>query len=225
MGGKERGSVSLEIEQRTRRVHEAADDETAHGAAGKVQRGAFLHSEMLDQPTLGEEVGGQLYRASHTSPDHGGADAAVESTDALAPVDLAHAVEEVLVLVLGADGEEGREALEAGLDEEEGAAGGGANDAGRGAAQHVDAEALDLFVAKDEFRQGGAHGLVEAETAAVEEDLVNVGGAETAVNAAEALVLDDDGDAVEGTAVKVGVVSLALELALQLHSTRLRFLG
>lgn len=120
--------------------------------------------------------------------------------------------------MLRPDGRKGRVALQACLDEEEGRAHGGADDARGGAAEHVDAHALHLGVAEDEVREGPTHGLVEAEAAAVEEDLVEVGRAEAAVNAAEALVADDDGDAVDGAPVVVRLVALALEFALELHS-------
>lgn len=65
-----------------------------------------------------------------------------------------------------------------------------------------------------------AHGLIEAQTAAVEEDLVNVGGTETAVDGADSLVADDDADAVDGSSVVVRLVAFVLELALQLHAAR-----
>lgn len=120
--------------------------------------------------------------------------------------------------MLGADGQEGAVALQSSLDEEEGAAGGGADDAAGGAAEHVDAEVLLLAVAQEQGGQAVAHGLVEAEAAAVEQDLVDVGAADAAVYAPEPLVPHDDADAVEGPAVVVRLVALGLQLALQLHS-------
>lgn len=199
-------------------MHHDADHETASGAAGQVQQGALLHAQVLLQTALGEKVGGQLDGAAEAGADHGGADAAVQAAHALGLEDLAEAVPGVAVAVLGADGQKGREALQAGLDEEEGRAGGGAHDARGGAAEHVDAQALGLAVLEDERGEGLAHGLVEAEAAAVEQDLVDVGAADAAVDAAQALVAHDDGDAVEGTAVVVRLVALGLELALQLHA-------
>src|SRR5690606_10454014 len=139
----------------------------------------------------GKKVRRQLDRAPHTRPDHRGPYAAVYTPDPLGAEDLPHAVDEVPVPVLGADGPEGRVALQAGLDEEEGAPRGGADHARRGAAEHVDAHALDGGVAEDEAGEGLAHGLVEAEAAPVEDHLVDVGGAEAAVDAAHALVADD----------------------------------
>lgn len=199
-------------------MHEAADHETADGAAREVKRGPLFHVEVPHQPPLGEEVRRQLHGAPHTGTDHGGADTPVEPKDAIALADLLRAVEKMLIPVLRPDGRKGREALQACLDEEEGRAHGSADDARGGAAEHVDTHALNLGVAKDEVRDGPAHGLVEAEAAAVEEDLVDVGRAEAAVDAAEPLVADDDGDAVEGAPIVVRLVGLGLEFALELHS-------
>ena len=199
-------------------MHENAHDKSADGAAGQMQRGALLHAQVLDEPPLGEKIGGQLHAAAEAGADHGSAHAAVQAAEALGAVDLAHAVEGVAVVVLGADGAEGAEALQARLDEEEGRAGGGADDARRGAAEHVDAEVLALRVAQQQRGQAGAHGLVEAQAAAVEQDLVDVGAADAAVEAAHALVAHNDGYAVEGAAVVVRLVALGLQLALQLHA-------
>lgn len=109
-------------------MHDATDDEPRHGAAGQVERGALLHTEVADKPPLGEEVGGQLNGASETCTDHSGADTAVEASDALGAVDLGGTVESVSVTMLGADGQERGIALEAGLDQEERATGGGTDD-------------------------------------------------------------------------------------------------
>lgn len=214
------GSFTRGMGRRTRRVHDAADDKAADGAAGEVEGRALLHAEVPHESPLGEEVCGQLDGAAEAGADHGGADAAVEAREALGAVDGGEAVHGVLVVVLGADGQEGREALQAGLDEEEGAAHGGADDAGAGAAEHVDAQVLRLAVLEDEGGEAVAHGLVEAEAAAVEEDLVDVGAADAAVDALEALVLDDDAHALERSAVLVRLVALVLELALELHAVR-----
>lgn len=200
-------------------MHEAADYETRHGAASQMQGSAFVCAEMLDHRPLGEEVRGELDGASEAGPDHGGAHAPVQPPgDALGLVDLPHAVEGVAVLVLRADGEQRREALEARLDEEEGAARGRADDAGAGAAEHVDAQALLAAVLVDQGGQAVPHGLVEAQAAAVEQDLVDVGAAETPVDAAQSLVLYDDLDAVEGALVMPNLVAFRLELTLELHS-------
>ena len=119
--------------------------------------------------------------------------------------------------MLRAHGPRGRVALQARLDEEERAAGGGAQDARRGAREDVDAEGLDGLVAVDRRRQGPAQRLVEAQPAPVQQDLVDVGGADAAVDA-EALVAHDHRDAVEGAFVEFGLVAFVLELALELHA-------
>lgn len=198
----------------TRGVHDAADDEAADRRTGQMQRRALLHAGVLDELSLGQEIRGELDGAAGAGADHGGGDAAVQAGEALGAVDLPQAVPGIAVVVLGADGPDGREALQPGLDEEEGASGGGADDAGRGAAEDVDGEVLGVFVVEEEARQALAHGLVEAQAAAVEQDLVDVGGAEAAVDAADALVLDDDADAVDRAAVVLGLGAFGLQLAL-----------
>jgi len=94
--------------------------------------------------------------------------------------------------VLGTDGKERRVALQPRLDQKEGTAGGGANDTGRCATEHVDGQRLGLDIVEYEFRQRLAHRLVKAETAAVEENLVNVGRAQAPIYAAYAFISNDD---------------------------------
>lgn len=202
----------------TGRVHDAADDKAADGAAREVQGRALVHGGVADEAPLGEEVGGQLDGAAEPRPDHGCAGAAVQARDALGAEDAGQAVERVAVPVLGADGPGGRVALQARLDEEEGAPRGGAEDAGGSAAQHVDGHVLGMLVVEEQGSQALAHGLIEAQPTAVEQDLVDVGGAQAAVDTAQALVPDDDADAVQGPAVVVRLVTLGLELALELHA-------
>lgn len=209
--------LGSEIKKLTRGVHDAADDETRHGAASQVQRGALLHAEVADEPALGEEVGGELDGAPEAGADHGGADAAVEAADALGAVDLRGAVEGVAVAVLGADGQEGGVALEAGLDEEERAAGGGADDARRRAAEHVDGQVLLGAVLQQQRREPLAHRLVEPQPAPVQQDLVYVRAPQAPVDAPQPLVPYDDADAVERAPVVVWLVTFRLELALELH--------
>jgi hypothetical protein len=184
-------------------MHEAANNETADSTACKVQRGALLHTSVADELSLGQEVRGQLDGATEAGSDHGSANTTVQPTNALSAVDAGQAVERIAVLVLGADGAERRVALQARLDEEKGAAGGGANHARGGAAEHVDEEVLGFFILQEQASQGFAHGVVEAETAAIEEDLVDVGGAETAVYAPKTFVAHDDTDAMDGAPVVV----------------------
>ena len=134
--------------------------------------------------SFGEEVGRQLHTRPESRAHHSGPDAAVETLDSLAFVDLAETVPGVAILVLGAYGEEGGEGLQPGFDEEEGRACRGAEDAGGGAGEDVDGEGLVGFDVW-EFRGGevlvevegvdvGADGVVEAEAAAVEGHLVDV---------------------------------------------------
>ncbi len=124
-GGRERGGEGKEWKDEkgnrlpTRGVHEDADDEAADGATGQVQQRALVHAEVAHEAALGEEVGGQLHGAAEAGADHGGADAAVQAARALGGVDLAQAVPGVAVVVLGADGQEGRVALQPRLDQEE----------------------------------------------------------------------------------------------------------
>lgn len=201
-------------------MHHAAHGKTAHGTAGKVQSRTLLHVKVPNQTPLGEKVRRQLHRAPKACPDHGGADAAIQPAQALGAEDGVEPVPCAAVLVLRAHGPERREALQARLDEEEGAAGTRADDARGGAAEHVDAQVLGGAVPEEQGGEAVAHGLVEAQAAAVEEDLVDVGGAEAAVDGADALVPHDDADAVEGPAVVVRLMALVLEFALQLHADR-----
>lgn len=111
-----------------------------------------------------------------------------------------------------------REALQPRLDQKERRPRRRADDTRRRAAEHVDAQVLCVRVAEEQRGEALAHGVVEAEPAAVEHDLVDVGAAEAAVDAADAFVADDDADAVEGAAVVEGRGAFLLELALELHT-------
>ena len=68
----------------------------------------------------------QLHTAPEPRPHNRRPHPSVETTDTLGAMDFPKAVHCILVTVLGAHGEEGREGLQARLDEEEGGAGGGA---------------------------------------------------------------------------------------------------
>lgn len=199
-------------------MHNHAHHKATCRTTGKMQRRTLLHPQVLHQPPLRKKVRRQLHRAPEAGANHGRAHTPVQPTHALAPVDLRQAVPRVAVVVLGADGPEGGIALQARLGQEKGAAGGGADDARPRAAKHVDAQALRLVVVKERARQRAAHGLVEAQPAAVEQDLVDVGAPQPAVDAADALVAHDDGHAVDRAAVVVWLVALVLELALELHA-------
>lgn len=151
-----------DVAQLTRRVHDAANDESGGRTTGQMERRAFLHAQMLDQTTLGKEVGRQLDGATETSPNHGGADSTVQTTNALTLVDLTQAVERVTVLVLGTNGKERRIRLETSLDKEEGRSACGTDDTGRGTGEDVDSERLDRRIVVDSSRHALAQGLVEA---------------------------------------------------------------
>lgn len=64
--------------------------------------------------------------------------------------------------------------MQAGLDKEEWRTSGGTDDTGGCASEDVHAEGLDLRITVDGGCEVGADGLVETETAAVQEDLVNI---------------------------------------------------
>lgn len=202
----------------TRGVHDAADDEAADRRAGKMQRRALLHAGVLDQLSLCQEVCWQLDGASEASSNHGGAYAAIQAEESLAAVDLSQAIPKIAIVVLGADRPNGRIALQTGLDQEKGTASSCADDTRRGTAEDIDGQVLRFLVAEEQVRHGLSHGLIEAKPASVEQDLVDVGGAKTAVYAPDAFILDDDADAVDRAPVVLRLGALGLQLALQLLS-------
>ena len=157
-----------------RRMHEHAHDEAAAGAAHQMQREPLLHVEVLDETTFGEEVRGQLDAAAEAGAHHGRPDAAVESTDALGAMDCVEAVPGIAVVVLGADGQEGRVRLQAGLDEEEGGSEGCADDARGRAGEDINGQRLDIGRGVEHGREGRAERLVESEAAPVQNHLVDV---------------------------------------------------
>lgn len=120
--------------------------------------------------------------------------------------------------MLSADGSYGREALQTGLDKEKGTASSRTEDSGGGASKDVDGHVLRVLVLEEQRGERLSQGLVEAETATVEQHLVDVGGAQTAVYALDALILDDDADAVDRTAIVLRLRAFELQLALQLLS-------
>lgn len=168
-----------------------------------MQRRPLLHTRMLHQSSLCKEIRRQLHRATKARSDHRSANSTIQSPYALGTIDLSQAIKRVLVIMLRAHWQKGRIALQSRLDEEEGRTRSGANDTRRGTTEHVDGEVLGFAVLEKNLGESFAHGFVEAEAAAVEEDLVDVGAADTAVDAADALVADDDADAVDGPAVVV----------------------
>lgn len=159
---------------RIRGVHNTANDEATRGTTRHMQRHTLLHAEMLDEPPLCEKVRGQLDRAAEPRSYHCGSHAPIQSLYALGRVDLTHAVERVAVVVLGADGEEGRVRLQPRFHEEEGGSGCGAEDPRRGACEKVYREGLYSGVVVEGCGESFADGLVEAQAAAVQGHLVNV---------------------------------------------------
>lgn len=109
-------------------MHEAAHNEARSCATGQVQSRTLLHTQVAGQTALGKEVCGELHGTAETSADHSSADTTVDTLDTLALVDLAKAIERVLIVVLGADREEWRVGLKTGLDKEERRARCGTND-------------------------------------------------------------------------------------------------
>lgn len=185
-----------------------------------MQTGTLLHIEVTNQTPFRKEVSGKLNRATKCSSDHSSLHTTVQTTDSLGSVNRFEAVPCASVVVLGTNRPEGREALQTGLDQEKWAASRGADYARSSTAEHVNSQILGLSVLEEEACERIAHGVVEAETAAIEEDLVDVGGADTAVDIAETFVAYDDAHAVDRSSVMVRLVALVLKLALQLHTAR-----
>lgn len=63
-----------------------------------------------------------------------------------------------------------------------------------------------------------AHGLVEAQSAAIEKHLVHISCAETSVDGADAFVTYNHADAMDRSTIMMRLVSLSLEFSLQLHA-------
>ena len=202
----------------TWRMHDNTHNKTAGCTAGKIQRRALLHPEVPHQPSLREKVCRQLHRAPEARPDHGRANATIQTAHTLALVDLRQAIPRIPVVVLRPDRPERRVALQPRLDQEERTAGRSTDDARPRAAKHVDAQALLLFVLEYDAGQGAPHGLVESQPAPVQQDLVDVGASQPPVDAAQPLVAHNDRHAVDGAPVVVWLVALVLELALELHA-------
>ncbi len=54
-----------------RGVHNAANDEATRGTTSNMQRHALFHTQVFYQPSLCEEIRGELYRAAETCAYHG----------------------------------------------------------------------------------------------------------------------------------------------------------
>lgn len=94
-------------------MHEAAYDETRACTTGKVQGRSFLHAKVLGQAALSKEVCRKLDSTAETRANHSCADTSVHAFDTFTVVDLAQAVERILVMVLSTDREERRVRLQA----------------------------------------------------------------------------------------------------------------
>lgn len=79
-----------------------------------------------------------------------------------------------------------------------------------------------MVVLVDQSGKSLAHRFVKAKPASIEENLVNVGGANATIYSAHSLVSDYDRYAMDGTAIKVWLVTFSLKLSLQLHPTQRR---
>lgn len=158
----------------TRRVHKAAHHKARGRTTGQMQSRPFLHVQMSGQSALGKEICGKLDSAAETGTDHSGTHSAVHAFDTFALVDFAQSVKRVFIVVLGADREEGRVGLQARLDQEEWRTSCGPNDAGGSTSKYIGSKRLNLWVAIDGRCDAGADGLVETETAAVEQDLIDI---------------------------------------------------
>lgn len=121
-------------------------------------------------------------------------------------------------MVLSTNRPEFREALKTGLHKEEWTASRGTDNSRSCTAEHVDAQILGISVFEDEFRERITHGVIEAQTTAIEEDLVDVGSADTAVDFTNTLVAYNDAHAMDRSSVVVRLVALVLKFALQLHA-------
>lgn len=87
-------------------MHEAAHNEAGSCATSQMQSRTLFHTQVVGQTALGKEVCGKLHGAAETGADHSSTDTTVDTLDALALVDLAKAIKRILIVVLGADGEE-----------------------------------------------------------------------------------------------------------------------
>lgn len=139
-----------------------------------MQSGAFLHSQVPRQAALGKEVCGELNSTAETGTDHSSPNTTVDTLHALTPVDLAQTIDGVLIVMLSTDGKEGRIGLQAGLHQEEWRSSSSTNNSRCRTGEDINAERLHLGVAVNGICDVGTDGFVEAETAAIKEDLINV---------------------------------------------------
>lgn len=158
----------------TRRMHEAAHNKARCRTASQVQSRAFLHTQVPSQAALGKEVCGELDGTAKAGTDHSGPNATVNTLDTLTSIDLAQAIERVLIVVLGTDREKWRIGLQAGLHQEERRSGSRTDNSGCRTSKDICTQGLHLWIAVNGICDVGANGFVKAETAAVQKDLVDV---------------------------------------------------
>jgi hypothetical protein len=75
----------------------------------------LFNAQVLIETTLSKEVCGKLDRTAKARANHRSPDTAIDTLDTLAAVNLAEAVDGVLIVMLRADGKERRIGLEASL--------------------------------------------------------------------------------------------------------------
>ena len=139
-----------------------------------MQSRALLHPKVPSQAALGKEVCRELNRTAETGTDHSGSNTTVYTLHTFASIDLGQAIDRVLIVMLSPDREEGRIGLQAGLHQEEWGSGSRTNNTRHRTGENIDAEGLYLWIFIDGTCDVGANGFVEAETATVQEDLVDV---------------------------------------------------
>jgi hypothetical protein len=183
-----------------------------------MQARALLHTKMPNQTALCKEVCGELNRATEGSSDHSSLNTTVETTNTLSTVNRLEAMPCARVMVLSTNRPEFREALKTGLYKEEWTASRGTDNSGSCTAEHVDAQILSISIFEEEFGERITHGIIEAQTAAIEEDLIDIGSADTAVNFPKSFVAYNNAHAVDRSSVVVRLVALILKFALQLHA-------
>ena len=71
-----------------------------------MQSRTLLHTQVAGQTALGKEVRGELHSTTKTGTDHSSTDTTVDTLDSLTLVNLAKTIKRVLIVVLGANGEE-----------------------------------------------------------------------------------------------------------------------
>lgn len=140
--------------------------------------------------------------------------------------------------MLSTNGEEGRVGLQASLHQEERRSGRSTDDSGGGSSKDISSEGLDFRVAVDGSCDTGTDRLVETQTAAVEQDLVDVldiprvsldgkhslrnhtfetyGRSNSPKQASRAFILQNDLDAVQDALVLLDSLIFCLQFTLQL---------